>query len=164
MTLLFLISHFYCQRTHYLYFITGGFRGWLNKDDTVIVYDLSDISVRNSKMAKMFLESCRKVDLLIVTFFLTRRSYSFLWTFWRLGLFWKNNELSKNKSLTFQFPNWKTVSSLGVLCNSEVNYSGCACDDLRGYSLLVGVFINISLCARRHVGTARIVHCTCKLK
>jgi hypothetical protein len=56
------------------------------------------------------------------------------------------------------------VSSLGVLCNIEVNYSGCACDDIGGYSLLVGVFIDITLYARRHVRTARIVHCTCMLK
>jgi hypothetical protein len=35
-----------------------------------MVYDLSDISVRDFEMAKMFLESCRKADLLIVTLYL----------------------------------------------------------------------------------------------
>lgn len=164
MALLFPIRYFYCQRTHNLHFVTGGFRWWLNKDDTVRVYHLSDISVRNFKMAKMFLESCREFDLFIVNFFLLEDLIRSCERFEGLRYFGKNNELDNNKSLTFRFPDWKIVSCLGVLCNSEVNYSGCVCDDIRVYSLLVGVFIDISVCARSHVGIARIVHCTCMLK
>lgn len=162
MTLLFPVSHFCCQRTHYLHFITGPFKGKLNKDDTVIVYYISDISARNFKM-KTFLESCRKVDLFIVNCFLLEVLIVPV-NVLNPRVIWKSDELDKNKSLTFQFPDWMIISPLGVLCNSEVNYSGCVCDDIRGYSLLVGVFIDISVCGRRHVGTARIVHCTCMLK
>jgi hypothetical protein len=79
-------------------------------------------------------------------------------------LFCKSNGLDKNKPLTFLFYDWKITSSLGVFCDIEVNYYGCACDDIQHCSLLVGVFIDISICARRHVGTARTVHCTCMRK